>query len=452
MQLPDLALWRRIEHMKKHLPDKPIPLSRWVSQRRQQLSARLFVLNERSRRITSHLSLDEITEEEATLAGTSELLKRMLSAEKHVRQTLVDHPAAVLIVDDEGKVQLVNNAARELLHRQGVSVTFLSGGEAIDNLFPGVLRNSQIELGHRDDPEREHLSLVVKRSPVIWGRRNATLVLLYDVTPEVQARRELEAAVAQLQEVNELKSEFITLASHEFRTPLTSVMSSLELLSEYVRRAEPELGEATVERMRKHLSRSQTSVQKLDDMVGEMLVLEKYTAGQIECRREAVNLTLLVRDIFRTLEPVAEQHRVTLSLEGGEAAEGGHWNLDPRLLRHILTNLISNAIRYSTSGGNVTVVLLCPGAGKVEVRVRDTGIGIPADEQSRIFDTFFRGSNSRHADGTGLGLSIVKRFIGLHGGTISFDSEVGKGTEFRIVLPTEQSESSSTHVQDSSGD
>lgn len=438
--------------MKNHLPDKPIPLSRWVAQRRQQLSARLFVLNERSRRITSHLNLDEISQEEATLAGTSELLKRMLSAEKHVRQTLVDHPAAVLIVDEHRIVQLINNAARELLHRQGVDPTFTSSAGHIDDLFPGALSSNQIEIGHGDDPDKEHLSLVVKRSPVIWGRRKATLVLLYDVTPQVEARRELETAVEQLREVNQLKSEFITLASHEFRTPLTSVLSSLELLGEYVSRAEDALPGSTVSRMRKHLDRSQASVQRLDDMVGEMLVLEKYTAGQIECRPEPVDLAGLVREIFRTLDPVAEQHEVELRLADDGLKGRGQWQLDPRLVRHILTNLISNAVRYSTSGGSVTVVLQCSGSDTVDIRVRDTGIGIPADEQNRVFDTFFRGSNSRHADGTGLGLSIVKRFIALHRGSISFDSEVGRGTEFRVRLPDSQSNGSSTHVQDDSGD
>lgn len=418
--------------MTQQVPEKPLPLSRWLSRRRQQLSARLYVLHERSRRVAEQLELDGMDVDPATAAGTSELLKRLLSAERQMRQMLVDHPAAVLVVDQQGHVQLSNNAVRDLLETMGLSQADLYIGQSVENLFPGILSAAQIELpADRERCDAGHLVMVVRRTPVVWGKGPATLILLHDVTPEVDARRQLEQAVARLQDVNRLKSEFITMASHEFRTPLTSVLSSLELLEEYLKRSGMSLPLDVIGRMQRHLSRSKDAVQHLDRMVEDMLILEKTHAGRVQFRPESVCMVTLVRDVFGTLESICEQQAVQLTLQGPDTMTV---QADSRLLRHVITNLLTNAVNFSPPGGQVTLILtqtdeqLC-------IEVEDQGPGIPAPDQTRIFEAFYRGENGKAAPGSGLGLNIVQRFVDLHGGLIDLDSEPGSGTVFRITLP-----------------
>lgn len=415
-----------------HLPDKPMALSKWVARRRHQLSARLFVLHERSRKITDQLQLDGMDANESTLAGTSDLLKRLLSAEKQMRQMLVDHPAAILVVDDAGLVQLSNHAARVLMQQIGRDQGSLYMGQPVEQVLPGVMTEEELSL--TTDSQRSAtgtLALVVKRSPVVWGQKPALMLMLHDVTPQVQAREELERALKQLEEVNQLKSEFITMASHEFRTPLTSVLSSLELMNEYVRRAGGELDEQFVRHMERHLNRSRDAIKHLDEMVAEMLVVEKSHSGQVECHPKPVELGPLAKDVLASLQPVAEQREVVLRLKDPKGVVA---TLDARLVQHILSNLVSNGIRYSDAGGEVTVSLGSDDR-HVTVVVRDQGMGIPDSDLPRIFETFFRGENGQTTEGSGLGLSIVKRFVDLHSGHIEVDSKVGEGTTMTISFP-----------------
>lgn len=412
----------------------PMPLSRWISRRRQQLSARLFVLHERSRMVTQKLHLEGLDEEEATLAGTSELLKRLLSAEKHMRQMLVDHPAAVFVVSTDGRVELSNGAARDLLLMLGQSPRPGREPQAINDLLPGVLDQDQLEYPiHIKDQPAGLVALVVKRMSVVWGNADATLILLYDVTPQAQAREELERAVSQLEGVNQLKSEFISMASHEFRTPLTSVLSSLELMGEYVRRAGDDLSEDFVNSMNRHLVRSREAVNHLDNMVAEMLVLEKTNAGQFTCQPAHCDVGPLVREVIASLAPSCEQSGVRLTLSAADTVSAF---VDERLLRHIITNLVTNAIRFTLPEGHVTVSLVTDPEG-LTLDVEDDGLGIPEVDQAHIFETFYRGRNGQHAAGTGLGLAIVKRFLDLHQGTIAVTSTEGKGTWFRLFFPAQ---------------
>ncbi|MCH8550385.1 MAG: HAMP domain-containing histidine kinase [Natronospirillum sp.] len=382
--------------------------------------------------MTDKLQLDGLDEDEATLAGTSDLLKRLLSAEQHMRQMLVDHPASVLVVDSEGLVQLSNNAARELLLTIGVEQANLYMGKSVERVFPGVMDLDQIELPA--DPERcdaGHVVLMVKRTPVAWGKGPATLVLLHDVTAQVDAQQQLEVAVSRLEEVNQLKSEFITMASHEFRTPLTSVLSSLELINEYLNRAGDSVPPEVRGRIQSHIDRSKTSVGHLDTMVADMLVLEKSHGGQFQVRPERLRLKPLVDGVLDTLAPIGEKQQVQVNVSVSKSLEA---DLDPRLLRHILTNLISNAVRFSHEGEQVQVSLRQV-SGHLQIQVADHGSGIAEADQAHIFDTFFRGQNSQQVPGSGLGLTIVKRFVDLQGGEIRVSSAPRQGATFTVTFP-----------------
>lgn len=405
----------------------PQPLSQWLAQRRQRLDERLASLRQRSQLVGQRLHLEGITEQEAEGVGVPELLKRLLAAEQHMRRMLVDTPVPVLVLDSQHRVRLSNKALIRLLEASGQNLAQLYS-EPVDSLFPGVFDQHEIELAVTG-PDASQV-LAVKRQTVLWGQAEAQLILLYDVTPEVRARQELQRAVAQLEEVNQLKSDFVATASHEFRTPLAGVLSSLELIDTYLERSEG-LDDWSRARVTMHLDRSRAVIDQLNTLVGDMLVLEKASGGYFVCEPEAVHLDAWLQQLLDGFQSLSERQQIALQLH---LTTTRAVRLDQRLLRHCLNNLIGNALRFSPAGATVTVSAEERG-NELRLSVTDTGPGIPEHDQTRIFEPFFRGHNAGLSTGTGLGLSIVHRFIDLLGGQIELSSEVGRGSCFTLRLP-----------------
>lgn len=250
---------------------------------------------------------------------------------------------------------------------------------------------------------------------------------LRDLTSRRKAEEEIQASLARQKELVDLKSRFVAMASHEFRTPLTTIMSSTELLRFYSDRL------PTQERDALHAS-VQGSVQRMTRMLDDVLLIGKSDAGMLECQREPINVRAFCEalvDEIGSATGLSEQHqrvRLTVAADVDQAA------FDPKLLRHIFSNLLSNAIKYSPDGSDVEFDVKTKG-DNLEFSVVDHGIGIPPDELKGLFESFFRASNVAEISGTGLGLSIVKRAVELHHGTISVISELGKGSQFLVVLP-----------------
>jgi signal transduction histidine kinase len=238
------------------------------------------------------------------------------------------------------------------------------------------------------------------------------------------AHEQVSRALEKEKELGELKSRFISIASHEFRTPLNTILSSSELLEHY--------GHTWPERKRLiHLHRIQTAVQDMTGLLDDVLVVSKAETGKLELDLAPIDLGEFCRDLAEEMQLGAgSSHRVVFDGRG----QCANACLDERLLRHILTNLLSNAIKYSPPGSIVHFELLCQ-EGEAIFQVRDEGIGIPADDQPRLFETFHRAKNVRNIPGTGLGLTIVKRAVDLHGGTITIASQVNVGTTVTVTLP-----------------
>jgi PAS domain S-box-containing protein len=256
------------------------------------------------------------------------------------------------------------------------------------------------------------------------GKPKEVIGSFVDITQLKQAEEEMRKALAQEKELNELKSRFVSMASHEFRTPLSAILSSADLLEYYVR-------EGAVEKQLEHIQRIQTSCVNMTELLNDILIIGRVEAGKLDFKPSSLDLAELCGNLLEELQLIIDsKHKLTFASQDEYIPAC----MDEKLLRHILTNLLSNAIKYSPKGGNIQLKLFCQdGAGVFQIQ--DEGIGIPKEDQPRLFESFHRAKNVGTIPGTGLGLAIVKRSVDLHGGQIAIASEVGVGTTVTVTLP-----------------
>ena len=252
------------------------------------------------------------------------------------------------------------------------------------------------------------------------------------VAIEIALRRRLSemairVALEKEKELSELKSRFWSMAAHELRSPMTSILSCAQLL-------EQENHRLTEERRREFLYMIQQSVRSMDQLLNDLLAVGRVEGGSLKFEPTPLDLEEFCRRLVEEIQFSAGlNHSITFRCQGPceEAC------LDPKLLRHILTNLISNAVKYSHPGSPIDFDLSCM-AEEVTLKVRDTGIGIPLDTQKHLFEPFQRAGNVGDIPGTGLGLTMVKRCLDLHNGQIAIESEEGVGTSITVKLPQRQ--------------
>lgn len=239
-----------------------------------------------------------------------------------------------------------------------------------------------------------------------------------------QNERELQAALEKEKELNELKSRFVSMASHEFRTPLSTILSSAGLISRY-----PE--EAHQPQRLRHIDRIKSSVSLLTGILDDFLSLAKLEEGRIVVNREQFSLSDLCQEVIDELRPNLKTGQ---EIHYEDQGPGQDLHQDRNLIKHLFYNLLSNAIKYS--GENAPIFLRVAAEGPtVFVEVEDRGIGIPRYDQQYLFTRFFRAKNAINIQGTGLGLNIVRHYLTLIGGDIQFDSQEGRGTIFRVRFP-----------------
>ena len=239
-----------------------------------------------------------------------------------------------------------------------------------------------------------------------------------------QTQADLHKALAQERELSELKTRFVSMVSHEFRTPLGVIMSSVELLKHYSKR----LPEDEKERQ---LDEIYTSTRHMGSLMEQVLLLGRVEAGRLFCKPQPMDVALLAGKIVdEVLSLTTQKCPITIAVQGDLPDAVA----DEALLRHILSNLVANAVKYSPSGKLVTVDFSRDGKDLV-IQVIDRGIGILEKDRAGLFEAFYRGSNVGEIPGTGLGLVIVKRCVDMHHGSINVDSTPGSGTTFSVRLP-----------------
>jgi PAS domain S-box-containing protein len=249
------------------------------------------------------------------------------------------------------------------------------------------------------------------------------LVVEKNITKLKMAEVELERALQHEKDLNELKSRFVSMASHEFRTPLSTISSSATLLSKYQETAQQEKRD-------KHIGRIKGSVSNLIDILNDFLSLSKLEEGMIQPEKEMINLCHFLDDIQEEISTLIDNGQ-TIDLRCEEKIE---FYSDQKLIRNIMINLLSNAIKYSFENS----MIKCGYMEKeetIEIYVENEGIGIPLAEQKNLFTRFFRAENAVNIKGTGLGLNIVQKYVSLLEGTISFQSIPNETTTFTVSIP-----------------
>jgi PAS domain S-box-containing protein len=318
--------------------------------------------------------------------------------------------------------------------RLGVSRVNIEGGM----LFTGVIHDlteqkraeAQIlrlneELEQKVEERTEKLTEVVNQ--LLKSNQQLEQEIKERKTAEEALRKneeELRQSLEREKELSELKSRFVSMASHEFRTPLTTIASSTELLGLYTESEQQSKRE-------KHLKRIKSSVTNLTGILTDFLSLSKLEEGKIRNEPSTFNLCALLDDIADDLHSLMKR---------GQSIEKDYTNvkqdifLDEKILKNVFINLLSNAIKYSNEGSTVYIQVTLK-EETLHASIRDEGIGIPQSEQKHLFSRFFRAENAVNIQGTGLGLNIVKRYIKLLDGKIHFKSEEGKGTTFFFEIP-----------------
>ncbi len=244
-----------------------------------------------------------------------------------------------------------------------------------------------------------------------------------EVSERKKAEEEVRKLLAKERELNDLKTKFVSIASHEFRTPLSTILSSTSLINQYKERGE-------ADKMDKHIQRIKSNVSHLTSILNDFLSLGKLEEGKIEALKELVDLDEFFQEVAEEIKPVLKVGQyLELQCNGLPAITS-----DPRMLRNIFFNLLSNASKYSSEGKPIYVSCQLHN-DVVRLSIRDEGIGIPADDKKHMFERFFRASNVTNIQGTGLGLNIVKRYTELLGGTVEFESEYQQGSVFTITIP-----------------
>jgi len=257
---------------------------------------------------------------------------------------------------------------------------------------------------------------------------SGSLWTFVNVTERRRAEEEVRRALEKEKELNALKSRFVSMTSHEFRTPLAGILSSTELLQHYGDRLPPEEKTELYHQI-------EASVERMTRMLDNILLIGRAESKGLKFKPSEIDLAALCRDLAEEAKALrfgGEGQRALLQME--MEALGGSYLLDANLLRHVLGNLLSNAIKYSPNGGTVRFAIRDEGR-RLRFIVADQGIGIPLEDQARLFESFHRASNVGSIAGTGLGLAIVKQAVDLHGGSIELDSAPGRGSCFTVTVP-----------------
>jgi len=354
----------------------------------------------------------------------------------------------ILVISADGRIELANPCIEKLF---GYKKAELIGRE-VEILIPEAFRRNHVH--HREGyfnrpkarPMGYGLSLFARKKdgfefPVEislghYQLENEQLAVAFvtDITESKRSQEELEAKVTERtleltqslereKELNEMKSRFVSMASHEFRTPLSAILSSLALIETYSK-------EEQEEKRKKHIDRIKSSVRNLTAILNDFLLLDKAEQGKIEIFNEDFNLDDFAGDIVEEVSGMLKQGQEIILTYIGEK----EITQDKKILKSIFLNLLSNAIKYS--GENKMIYFSISIANNlVLVSVKDEGIGIPEEDKKNLFGKFYRAKNVTNIQGTGLGLNIVQKYVELINGKISFESKPGMGTIFMIEFP-----------------
>ena len=254
--------------------------------------------------------------------------------------------------------------------------------------------------------------------------RDRTLILQEAVNELENTKEELKKALDAEKELNDMKSRFVSMASHEFRTPLATILSSLSLVGKYVEKND-------AEKRDKHMARIKSAIGNMTDILNDFLSLSKLEEGKIANEPEQFDLQVLASSIVQEMSAVAKLNQQIVYKH--ETPANTSVELDVKLTKGIFFNLISNAIKFSDEGTSIFVSTSVT-ATTISIQVKDSGIGIADEDKEHLFERFFRAQNAFNIQGTGLGLNIISKYVELMNGEILLDSKLNEGTTFTVII------------------
>jgi PAS domain S-box-containing protein len=412
-------------------------------------------------------------------------LYRSIEAEKHQVNALFEHATeGIVLTNEQGKIVLLNPAAYRLFEYEQHELP----GQSIDILIPQRFHGRHVKdregfyqhpgnrtMGHGRDlfaRKKNGKEFPVEVSLSYYRQKNVLYVIAFvvDITERKQTEQELLNRKAELErisndisklnteletkveqrtlilrealqelersqgelsealskekELSEIKSRFVSMASHEFRTPLSTVLSSAALLGRYTRTEEQEKRD-------KHIKRIKDSVKHLNDLLEDFLSLGKLEEGKIRAEPMEFSVREFLEEVVEEMRPLAKDGQdIQYDYQGSTS-----FITDKRLLKNILINLLSNAVKFSPENAVIDLQVSHPDDGGLVLSIKDRGIGISVEDQQHLFSSFFRGGNATNIEGTGLGLHIVRRYVELLGGTIQLESQLGLGTRVTLSVP-----------------
>lgn len=290
----------------------------------------------------------------------------------------------------------------------------------LEEVFKGESKSFEVKVG-----ERTYSINAVPLSDA-GAEVDKILVVEKNITAQKEVSKKLEETLNQERELTEMKSRFVSMASHEFRTPLTTINSSASLIKKYHERQ-------TYDKLDKHTDRIKNSVRNLTAILNDFLSFEKLEAGKMNVTFAEWSIPSLLQEAFDEMSDIIKPEQ-KISYKGPQEL---FIQTDGQLLKNTMLNMLSNAIKYSRSKGEI-IVLLEDTLDNIVISIQDFGVGIPLNDQKNLFTRFFRAGNVTNIEGTGLGLNIVLRYLDLLKGEISFKSKEGEGTIFFITLPKQK--------------
>ena len=387
--------------------------------------------------VTENMVLKQALVQRANEANL--LVSALASSQDYVNKIITSMGDALLVTNNSGQIKTINIAAQKLfgyseeeLLGQPISLLikntqFIDRNEekATNLIEPHLSREMEVVCRKKNgdnflvDFSCSSIQTDVKecRNFVYIGR---------DVTERKRAELETYKALEKQKELNQLRANFISMTSHEFRTPLTIILTSVELLENFY-----ETTDKHKTKVKQYFKMIENAIRQMTDMLDEVLLLSKAEAGKLTFHPSLLDIKKFSEGIIAEMQ-FSKTKKHSLSFRCFDENIFG-W-VDEKLLRQILVNLLSNAIKYSPQGGVVRFDLREEN-DKVVFEIEDEGMGILEEDQKRLFESFYRGKNVNHISGTGLGLAIVKSSVDLHKGEIIMESEVGKGTKFKVILP-----------------
>jgi PAS domain S-box-containing protein len=318
------------------------------------------------------------------------------------------------------------------LYKLGITSGNLIGTKFTSRLDPSIATEIEDQLKSVFKGESKTIELEYRNShyvlfavPLKSEGKNIDKILVVEtnISNQKKAQQDMESALDKEKQLNELKSRFVSMASHEFRTPLSTILTSVTLIEKYQK-------ESDEEKRKKHIYRIKSSVNNLTGILNDFLSLDKLEEGKIQVSKKTQSISEIGKELAEEMQAVA---KLDQKINYVHESSSDEFLIDKQILRNVLINLLSNAIKYSEENTTIDFISKIEN-GNLKFVIRDYGMGIPESDQQHLFDRFFRASNAINIQGTGLGLNIIKKYLDMLDGEIHFESKENVGTSFYITI------------------